>query len=542
MQMIHRRLIATRLMAAATAIAYFHSAGAFSGALIRQGVFLCNRSPLQLKSNNHDRVEEDENIKEQIVDPIRRRRKKNLDYWGVEHLASPGFPSTFGEVADEVFRAISGTICGLQRPDPNVASNAMHQSVLDYRPTQPHWASRRRWANGDDGDDFTVKQLIKKGEDAPARMGIEIDGAAYLSDQSNDEGRAMRIISLQIAQRLCSYPWDGGEKSVRPRSVAVYFNSLKQSLLASRELSDWKSKIKKSFDHDYLDHIKILCIGQDSLPSNMVKEKKKRNQQTRKTQSTDTIPENIILIVKPTDYDTDSLIPVHGDPHSSAAIDHRPTIQANVVDKLQTLLFQASASSVPAVVLSPRLSELPPLQAMSETYKRTGPSGFEQSGFQKSATYGGIEPPVGPTSWLLRDFVPPIYVWAGCANFIKQRKHSRQSIAASFRQQQCDMPMEEDGSDVNGPSDEQTYSYYSRVALTQSAMETGHSWHMFAVQEKLKPPHLYSSSSAKQSHAHRGGQLERDVSYHYIGSTNASRGRPSRRIMNDVFEEFCEAS
>jgi hypothetical protein len=35
-------------------------------------------------------------------------------------------------------------------------------------------------------------------------------------------------------------------------------------------------------------------------------------------------------------------------------------------------------------------------------YKRTGPSGFEQSGFQRSSTYGGVEPPVGPTSWLLR--------------------------------------------------------------------------------------------------------------------------------------------
>ena len=89
---------------------------------------------------------------------IRQRRQRNLQYWGVETASSfksktvidprirdaaPTFPNTFDAVADDAFHAIQGTIFGLQRPDPNAVSNAMHKSVLDYRPTHPPWSSSR---------------------------------------------------------------------------------------------------------------------------------------------------------------------------------------------------------------------------------------------------------------------------------------------------------------------------------------------------------------------------------------------------------------
>mmetsp|Transcript_31674 Transcript_31674/g.66605 ORF Transcript_31674/g.66605 Transcript_31674/m.66605 type:complete len:536 (-) Transcript_31674:52-1659(-) len=527
----------SRYVTAAIAVvaAYLHVASAcFTVIALSRGASLCDhyKHCLQLKSDSHDSRKE-ENIQEEEVDPIRRRRRRNLEHWGVEHLASPAFPSTFEEVADEVFHAISGTVSGLQRPDPNVASNAMHQSVLDYRPTHPSWVSKRRWVNGDDSD-VRGKQTSRKEEGIPARMGIEIDRAAYLLEKSNDEGRAMRILSLQIAKRLSTLPWDEMESSVGPRSVAVYFNSVEQSLLASRELSRLKEE-EHNADHVSLGRIHIQSLSQDSLPSSMVKGKAQRNQS-----STDS-GESIILIVKPTDYNADSLIPINGDFQS----DHQPTIQANIVDKLQSLLFKASASSIPAVVLSPRLSELPPLQQSSvEAYKRTGPSGFEQSGFQKSSTYGGIEPPVGPTSWLLRDLVPPVYVWVGRATTIGQSKHSRRSlrsIAASFRQQQYDAAIDKDEDSIDDFGIENSYSYYSRVVLKQSSMEAGHSWHMFAVKERLNPLHS-SSTSRTMLASYTMDQVERHVSYHYMGSSNASRGRPSTRIMSDVFEEFCENS
>lgn len=321
----------------------------------------------------------------------RRRRHRNLEHWGVERqLDVSDFPSSFEEVADEVCDAIVGTLCGLQRPDPNVVSNAMHQSVLDYRPTHPLSSSKQRWLRGDDVN-AKPKKSSKSEQDIPLRMGVEIDGAGYLSKQSTfDEGRAMRILALHIANRLSTLPMEmNAHNSLtrRTRSVAVYFNTVEQSLLASRELNRWK------IDHEYtgnisFDDMHIYCLGQDTLP---FKGKSQRQQSSKDWNKNTDSKESIILIVKPTDYDATS--------HER----HHPTIQANVVDKLQTLLFQAAASSIPAVVLSPRLSELPPLQQSSfQGYKRTGPSGFEQSGFQISSTYGGIEPPVGPTSWLLR--------------------------------------------------------------------------------------------------------------------------------------------
>ena len=70
------------------------------------------------------------------------------------------------------------------------------------------------------------------------------------------------------------------------------------------------------------------------------------------------------------------------------------------------------------------------------------------------------------------------------------------------------------------------YSFYSRVALRQSTMDPGHYWHMFAVKERLTLKNM----------------IKRDVSYHYIGSTIAARGRPGSRIINDVFEDFIEHS
>ena len=355
-----------------------HVAGAFSRrALLPKDGAGCPDRGRPLRSHRRDLSPSPERV---------ARRRRHLEHWGVERqLAPPAFPSSFGAVADEACRAIAGTLSGLQRPDPNVASNAMHRSVLDYRPTHPKWMSERRWRDGDDG--ATAPDEAE--ENVPARMGIELDGAAYLSGEGEggDEGRAMRVLSLRIAQRLSA------AEPYRRGSVSVYFNSVEQSLLASRELSRMREGVAGS---ESPERIAICCLGQDFSPPGTAK--KGRGNRT----SGDGSNVSIVLIVKPSDCSFDSLTTVNGESRSPVAAGRQPTIQTNVVDKLQLLLFQASASSVPAVVLSPRLSELPPLQSMS-THKRTGPSGFEQSGYQQSSTYGGTEPPVGPTSWLLRD-------------------------------------------------------------------------------------------------------------------------------------------
>lgn len=316
----------------------------------------------------------------------RRRRRRNLDFWGVDmpsksdashrHAsAPPQFPSTFEEVAEQAFEAIAGTICGLQRPDPNVASNAMHSSVLDYRPTHSPYASIKRWSN--DGDERPVSKVSKKDLEAPARMGIEIDGASFLLEKEHlqsdikgtAEGRAMIIFSLELAQRLVASPWNGFEAaSSGLRPCALFYNTMDQALMASRELS--RLKKERHRDGEVLDHIHVSWLGQGSLPTHM--ERKRKKQPTN----------GLVLVVKPTDYDIDSPIPNIG----------RPTVYADCIEKLQRILFQASASNLPAIVISPRLTELAPLvqPVTTHTYK-TGPWGHDQSNYQRSATYGGIE-------------------------------------------------------------------------------------------------------------------------------------------------------
>jgi hypothetical protein len=457
--------------------------------------------------------DDDYTTKEQIN---RRRRRRNLDFWGVDmpskselHHTAPQFPSTFEDVAEQAFEAIAGTICGLQRPDPNFASNAMHSSVLDYRPTHSRYASIKRWINGDE------HTISKKDLEVPARMGIEIDGASFLllkEHLQNDikgtaEGRAMIIFSLELAQRLVASPWNGFEDARSGlRSCAVFYNTMDQALMASRELSRLKEEVcaNKDGNRDMLDQIHISWLGQGSLPEHLGKKRGKK-------------PTNgLVLVVKPTDYDIDSPIRNIG----------RPTVYADCIEKLQRILFQASAASLPAIVISPRLTELAPLvqPITTHTYK-TGPWGHEQSNYQRSATYGGLEPPVGPTSWLLRDLIPPVYFWVACsldiagANTLRKRKLSKpslRSLAASYRNQQ----QTETGEDQKDDGATE-YSFYSRLAMTQTTMETNHPFHIFAVEENA------SNEDWQTSHQ-------------FIGSSMASRGRPNSGIMKDIFAEWCD--
>ena len=134
--------------------------------------------------------------------------------------------------------------------------------------------------------------------------------------------------------------------------------------------------------------------------------------------------------------------------------------------------------------------------------------------------------------------VPPIYVWVGCAYNIHGDHLRWRSIAELHRQQQYNTEKDEGGLSrlANFRNENIMYSFYSRIALRQSAMDSGHSWHMFAVKERLNR----SEQSASRRIDDLEHTVERDVSYHYIGSTVAARGRPSSRIMCDVFEEFIE--
>lgn len=258
--------------------------------------------------------------------------------------SQPHFPSTFDQVADQAFNAIVGTIFGLQHLDPNVASNAMTSSILDYRPTQSPYASIKRWSN----EEHTISTKGRCEE--PARMGIEVDGASFLltkkhiqSDvKGTAEGRAIIIFSLELAKRLVESPWSGFEDIGvgDERCVAIFYNSMRNALMASRELSRLKQESAEA-DSDTFDHIHICWLGQECLPAHMEKKRGKKPPTKIK---------GLVLVVKPTDYDIDLPISNTG----------QPTVYADCTEKLQKILFQASASCLPTVVVSPRLTELAP--------------------------------------------------------------------------------------------------------------------------------------------------------------------------------------
>ena len=271
----------------------------------------------------------------------RRQRRRRLDFWGVDmpsksseesQHSQPRFPSTFEEVADQAFNAIVGTIFGLQHLDPNVASNAMTSSILDYRPTQSPYASIKRWSN----EEHAIS--TKGRNEEPARVGIEIDGASFLLTKKHIQSD---VKGTALAKRLVESPWSGFEDIGvgDERCVAIFYNSMRNALMASRELS--RLKQESEADSDTFDHIHICWLGQECLPAHMEKKRGKKPPTKIK---------GLVLVVKPTDYDIDLPVSNTG----------QPTVYADCTEKLQKILFQASASYLPTIVISPRLTELAP--------------------------------------------------------------------------------------------------------------------------------------------------------------------------------------
>jgi hypothetical protein len=368
--------------------------------------------------------------------------------WGVESIAAPQpqFPNTIDALADDVFEAIAGTLYNKQRLDPNVASNAISRSIFAYRP---------------------VRSPTDIG-----RIGVEIDGAHHLLPHLS-EGSAIRRVALVLAAKLSRGHWQGfeerGNTTQQSRPVIVYFNTIKQSLLASQELqllkrADIPEYNNKKANGKY-ENVTILCLGQGSeIPSHMRLAKQPGKRRITQIGRGKVDPHRgILLLVQPTDYNDEFQPP-------------GPSIDA--VASLQTLVAQATIQELPTVVLSPRFLEA--------TYEKGG-AGWDQSGYQQSATFGGAEPPRGPSPWVMRDFTPPVFCWVASALRISPRLLRRSDISSQ--------------------------QLYSRISLMQSVMDPAHPWHIFAVRDT--------------------------GDYNYIASTKTSSGRPTRDLMKTVFGEWC---
>jgi len=293
---------------------------------------------------------------------------KDVNYfnnWGIEHheIDSPIFPTTVEAVATEAWRAIAGTLCRKQRMDPNESSNAMSGSIHGYRP-------------------------VRRDQDV-GRMGIEVDGAQHLYPANSvTDNDAVRRVALKLASKLSQGPWQGFESNKTKafcRPVAVYFNTIRQSLVASQELNLLKrGSMLGSKTDDSFDHIIINTLGQDKvIPPHMQSSLSgiKRGLDRGKVDPT----RGMIIIVQPTDYNDEFRPP-------------GPAVDA--LNDLQQLTARATAENLAVVIISPRFL------VMDHGH-------WDQSGYQQSSTYGGSEPAKGPTPWVMRDFTPPVYCWVG---------------------------------------------------------------------------------------------------------------------------------
>jgi len=483
-------------------------------------------------SNNNDNGNDDGNDrKRKTPSPLAEWRDRRWSDWGIQRKVPPPFrrgggdggefPSTAVAVADAAADAIFGVLRGTQACDPNVVANALEGlgHALGRRP-------------------------VRRPSDA-GRIGIEIDGASELfwsaptasttatgSRKKNDAG-ALRYTSLILAEKLSKKPLAegttdiGGPSSSKSpatgssescgRPVAVYFNTIKQALAASRCLKSLKraAAFDDGSDEGQARHggdktragrrrrtpyenVTIHCLGQDTcLPDCMKvmpptttteKKKKKKNKKQPGRQLLSRIangevqPERgMVLVVQPTDYNEE----------------YRPPGPAfGSVEALQTLMAQCAAHELPIVVVSPRFS--------SVEVDGTSSRGWDQSGYQQAASYGGAEPPHGPTPWLMRDFSPPVFCWVGNAC----------PLPPQLQQQQQEHHLLHQTRYHQRPAG--NFRYYCSLALLQSVLLEGHSWHMFARSDADDARHRYD----------------------YIASTANSSGRPTQTVLLRIFREF----
>ncbi|CAJ1941391.1 unnamed protein product, partial [Cylindrotheca closterium] len=375
-------------------------------------------------------------------------KKALFNQWGVERSTTvQEFPDTINDIIDCAFDTIAGEIYAKCPPSQSIASNAMSKSVFTDRPV------RRRSDSG--------------------RIGIELSGLRSLfpSYRKMSNGQAMRITALMLCSKVSmNSSWERFEKAENhpadqshnpyTRTVVAYFSTRSEALMASRTLQQLKICDKK---HNY-ENIRIHCLS-DGIPNDLQLDIRRRQVWNGLSRGSVDARRGICVLVQPTDFNTEQ---------TPAA----PVVDA--IKNFQELAARASVQQLPLICISPRFLNYN--DDIVHEIRR------DQSGYQQSAVYGGIEPPKGPTPWIMRDFTPPSFCWV--ANAISLGKSPRAN---------CKL---------------------TRIALWQSAMEEDHLWHAYACRECME----------------KTGMITTD--YQYLASTRSTSGRPTKHLLTKLLEEY----
>ena len=339
------------------------------------------------------------------------------DEWGITYYKENAYnteakcPTEPIQVVNDAFDAIAGTLYNKQRLDPAIAHNARSNSLYTHRPTR---------SSSDAG-----------------RIGVEIDGAEFLFASSSSENiptttstnkrtrtrigpnSSQRRISLILAAKLSSnYSWREYEKnnndnkksksvSSSYRPVVLSFNTIKEALLARREMQFLQNNCTKKREREAYNHIIIQTIS-DGIPKALHRKRKYSNSNNDDNYAVDAT-NGLLIVVQPTDFNQEFNPPV-------------PSL--NTINDLQTTIACAFIQQLPVIVLSPRFLSYG--ENENNNKKRNRSTNYydddddddeyksidnihnqiyhNQNGFfQQASFYGGTEPPRGPAPFILRD-------------------------------------------------------------------------------------------------------------------------------------------
>jgi hypothetical protein len=385
------------------------------------------------------------------------------DDWGIERVSNPlDFPDTVESLTDAMARCVLSVVTWSD--DGNDDNNS--HSLLDPSIVR----------NAILGDNLRHRRPVRRHVDA-GRIGLEIDGAHTLFHPDIlTESSALRHIALILAAKLSCYKHRTDPDNHSPAiPVAVYLNTVQQAISATRTLTHLQANIQLHNNEVDFEKIQIHCLGRtpcDMIPLEMRNKLAVNHSERKKRLETGYVDASRgwIIVVQPTDSN-DEFRP--------------PTPALSTVESLQELSIRAAVHGLPVIVISPRLT-----QQMRWIW--------DQSGYQQSSTYGGIEPPKGPTPWILRDFVPPVFCWISNALRINDETDEYEEEIA-FR----DFP------DRN-----------TCLSMWQSVLTPGHSWYVYH----------YRRLSKDDSNPHRN--------HVYMASTKNAAGRPTRTVLRRLFREF----
>jgi hypothetical protein len=345
------------------------------------------------------------------------------------------------------------------------------------------------------------------------------------------------------------------EIPIEPRPVALYFNTMEETLTALRLLNEMKrqhnskSQSQQPQHHPHLDHIRIGCLGQDGIPQEMVH----RPDDSEKGEGTESTfqrrqplregcvdpTKGLIVVVQPTERNKFPPVPRISNTRAQSSpttmeMGERQRQAANKISRpigrprqgedrhlrhpsslesLQVLASQASMCQIPVVIVTPRLS-----------YDRGVASSVGGLVSHPSHhPYGGMEPP-RPTPWLLADFTPPVYVWVGNAATHMQQQQLYPSNGSTQHFQK---------------TQHQHHGYNTRIALTHSVMDERHPWHVFTVDMQTETSNKSSSNALPVAVARQSSTSSSALfASTYVASTASEAGRPTRDILQALVSEY----